>query len=91
MSKRPPIPSDKIPSSSSKKKHATEINTGLRPESYVMIQRDAGSCWTGLLICQKCKMKPTSYALLNDWFMELHCGKCNRRYKVCTLCPFNKK
>ena len=91
MSKRPPIPLDKIPSSSPEKKHATEINTGLRPASYVMIQQDAGSCWTGLLICQKCKMKPTSYALLNDWFMELHCGKCNRRYKVCTLCPFNKK
>ena len=91
MSKRPPNTLDKITPSSPEKKHATQINSDLISASYVTIQRSAGSCWTGLLICQKCQIKPTHYLLLNDWLMELYCGTCNSKWKVCTICPFNKK
>ena len=89
MSKRPPTP-EKIISSSHEKKPATLKPKALTPASYSRIQQAGGSCWTGLLICQKCQMKPTSY-YVDNWLMELHCSNCNNRYQVCTLCSSNRK
>ena len=89
MSKRPPTP-EKINSSSHEKKPATLKPKALTPASYSRIQQAGGSCWTGLLICQKCQMKPTSY-YVDNWLMELHCSNCNNRYQVYTLCSSNRK
>ena len=80
----------KINSSSHEKKPATLKPKALTPASYSRIQQTGGSCWTGLLICQKCQMKPTSY-YVDNWLMELHCSNCNNRYQVCTLCSSNRK
>ena len=61
---------------SSAKKDTAMMPGSLVSASYVTIQQAAGNFWTGLLICQKCKIKPSSYAL-HGVLMELHCSKCN--------------
>ena len=72
------------------KKMATLKPKALTPASYSRIQQAGGSFWIGLLIYQKCQMKPTSY-YIDNWLMELHCSNCNNRYQVCTLYSSNWK
>ena len=91
MSKRPPSPSILLDSSK-------KISASLAPNlfvhcTYTELQNAAGSCWTGLLICQKCQVVSSNYGFFekNDtWLMALQCVNCNDVFKVCTLCSTNR-
>ena len=82
MSKRPPSPPISCPPAKAMKKNV----------KYTEIQHASNRCWTGLLVCQKCKQVPSSYSFSEEkpWLMSLHYDKCKQSFNVCTLCRSNK-
>ena len=83
MSKRPPNFSKPDLKQSSNKKKCT----------YVELQAASKSCWTGLLVCQKCHAIPQRYERDHEfsWSLELFCDNCRTSFKICTFCPNNTK
>ena len=89
MSKRPPSFDNQ--NSSKKKSQDSNIEENV---THAALLQAAGSCWSGLLACQRCKQIPDSYSCSasdDNWLMELCCKRCQKSFQVCTTCANNRK